>query len=440
MLDFKAAQESFEKLNKEGALMPAMDKIIILVVFVACYALALSRKVKIAYASLGASAVLLLLGILTPAEALFKAIKWDVLGIYWGFMMVSFSFMKSRMPELIANRILARTKVEKYAILALCALTAFLSAFMENVGVVLMMAPVAFAVSRRLESDLFPYIIAIAISSNVVTTLTMVADPPSIILAMETGMKPLDFYFFHGRIGLGTITLVGVLVALATLLLQFRSMNKQVIVQQEAIDTTKGASVLFALGVVGLAVGPEFGVRPGIVGFAAGLIALWMSRKDLKEMLVEFDWNSLLFITGVFMVIYSLNASGLLKDFADLVVSLGLDNTVSMMALLTWISVALSSFMDNVPYTILMIPVCQNLAASFGIEAWPFLYGMLIGTGIGGNITPVGATANVFACSMLEKQGCKIQLGRYMKISIPFSVAAVATCHLLLQIFWMAKK
>ncbi|MFH1488645.1 MAG: SLC13 family permease, partial [Pseudomonadota bacterium] len=232
-----------------------MDKFIILAVFVACYALALSRKVKLAYASLGAAAVLMLLGILTPADALFKAVKWDVLGIYWGFMMVSFRFMKSRMPELIANRLLARVKVEKYAILALCALTAFLSAFMENVGVVLMMAPVAIAVTRKLECDLFPYLIAIAVSSNVVTTLTMVADPPSIILAMETGMKPLDFYYFHGRIGLGTITLVGVLVALATLLFQFRGMNRRFAVHAEAVATTKGASVLFVLGVAGLVAG-----------------------------------------------------------------------------------------------------------------------------------------------------------------------------------------
>ena len=174
------------------------SKMIVLVLFVACYGLALSRKVKIAYASLGAAALLLVSGILTPADALFKAIKWDVLGIYWGFMMVSFVFMKSRMPELIANRMLARVSSEKYVIFALSAFTAFLSAFMENVGVVLMMAPVAITVSRMMKSDLFPYMIAIAISSNVVTTLTMVADPPSIILAMETGMKPLDFYYFLG--------------------------------------------------------------------------------------------------------------------------------------------------------------------------------------------------------------------------------------------------
>ena len=416
---------------------PGMEKIVVLAVFVLCYALALSRKVKIAYASLGAAAVLIVSGILPPADALFKAVKWDVLGIYWGFMMVSFVFMQSHMPDLIANRILARVKTEKYIIFYLCILTAFLSAFMENVGVVLMMAPVAISVSRKMESDLFNYLIPIAISSNVVTTLTMVADPPSIILAMETGMKPLDFYWFHGKLGLGTITLFGVFVAMTVILIQLRGMKNPVSVAREAIATTKGASILFVLGVASLAIGPEFGVRPGIVGFTVGVIALVMGRNYLKEMLVEFDWNSFFFIMGVFMVIYTLNASGLLKDFADLVVHVGIDNPAAMLAFLVWISVALSSFMDNVPYTILMIPVCQNLAAVFGIEAWSLLYGMLVGTGIGGNITPVGATANVFACGILEKQGGKVELVRYLKFSIPFSVAAVLACHILIHIIWL---
>ncbi|MBN2061979.1 MAG: TRAP transporter large permease subunit [Deltaproteobacteria bacterium] len=415
----------------------AFEKIITLVVFITCYGLALSRKVKIAYASIVAATVLLVSGLMQPSEALFKAVKWDVLGIYWGFMMVSFVFMKSRMPDLIANRIITTVRVEKYVIFTLCCLTAFLSAFMENVGVVLMMAPVAIAVSLRMQSDLFPYLISIAISSNVVTTLTMVADPPSIILALATGMKPLDFYLFQGRIGLGTITLIGVLVALGTLLFQFRRMQNPVAVQAESIATTKGPSVLFVLGVAALAVGPEFGLRPGTVGLIAGLIALYMGRADLKEMIWEFDWNSFFFIIGIFIVIYNLNASGLLKDFAELAIQSGINNPTVILAFMIWISVALSSFMDNVPYTILMIPVCQNLASSLGINAWPFLYGMLIGTGIGGNITPVGATANVFACGILEKHGEKVQLGRYMNLSIPFSLAAVAAAHLLLQLVWM---
>jgi len=85
----------------------------------------------------------------------------------------------------------------------------------------------------------------------------------------------------------------------------------------------------------------------------------------------------------------------------------------------------------------LMIPVCKDLAELIGMSAWPLLYGMLIGTGTGGNITPVGAAANVFACGILEKHGYKILLKEYLKISIPFTVAAVATGHILLQIFWM---
>jgi len=330
-------------------MLAGTEKILVLAVFIACYGLALSGKVKLAYASLGATAVLLLSGALSIGDALFKAIKWDVLGIYWGFMMVSHVFMQSRMPERIANRILSRVELEKYVILALCALTAFLSAFMENVGVVLMMAPVAIAVSRKLESDLFPYMVGIAISSNVVTTLTMVADPPSIILAMATGMKPLDFYVFQGKAGLGTITVFAVAVAMATLLWLFRGMRNPVRMAPESIPATKGASVLFVLGVAALVVGPEFGLRPGIVGLVVGIIALYMGRAQLKEMLVEFDWNSLFFILGIFVVIYALNDSGLLKDFADLVVHAGIDNPTAMLAFLVWVSVALVSFIDNVP-------------------------------------------------------------------------------------------
>jgi len=413
------------------------EKIIVLLIFVACYALALSRKVKLAYASLGASALLFVFGILKFEDAIFKAIKWDVLGIYWGFMMVSFVFMKSRMPELMANKILTKVKTEKYAILSLSAVTAFLSAFMENVGVVLIMAPVAIAIAKKLNSSLFYYLIAIAISSNVVTTVTMVADPPPIILALETGMKPLDFYWFQGRPGLGTLTIFGVIAAMLTLLVQFRKMNKRVDVIPETVEVTKGASILFIGGVAALFAAPGVGISVGIVGFAVGLISLYMGRSDIKEMLFEFDWNSFLFIVGVFMVIFTLNASGLLKDFAGFIVDSGSKDPTFMLAFLTWISVVFSSFMDNVPYTILMIPVCQHLAELIGMSAWPLLYGMLVGTGTGGNITPVGAAANVFACGILEKHGYKIILKEYLKIGVPFSVAAVATVHILLQIFWM---
>ena len=100
-------------------------------------------------------------------------------------------------------------------------------------------------------------------------------------------------------------------------------------------------------------------------------------------------------------------------------------------------SVGLSSFIDNVPFTLLMIPVCKGIASGLGMSPMPLLYGMVVGTGIGGNLLPVGATANVIACGMLEKQGYRVRLREYVRVALPFTLLAVAVSHLLLQLIWM---
>ena len=412
-------------------------KLIVLLIFVACYTIALSRKVKLAYASIGAALCLLLFGIVKPEDAILKAINWNVLGIYWGFMMVSYAFMKSGMPELIANKFLVKVKTEKYVIFSLCVFTALISSFMENVATVLIVAPIAIAMAKKLKSSLFPYLVAIAISSNVVTTVSMIADPPSLILAMETGMGFLDFYWFQNKPGLGTLTIIGVGIALLSLLLIFRKFNKKVDVEPEKINVKSAALLLFAGSIIALAIAPNFGFSPGIVGLIVGMLAILIEREHVKEMFKEFDWNSFMFIFGIFIVIFSVNDSGLLKDIASMLVQSGLRNPALMLAFVIWVSVALSSFIDNVPFAMLMIPVCTHLASLSGMSPWPLLFGMLVGTGIGGNITPIGATANVFACGILEKQGYKIKLKEYIKIGLPFSVVAVAIVHILLQIFWL---
>jgi Na+/H+ antiporter NhaD/arsenite permease-like protein len=413
------------------------EKIIALVVFVICYSIAISRKIKIVYSAIASALFLILLGIVPAKYALFEAIKWDVLAIYWGFMMVSYIFLESGMASLIAHRVIKKFKKKKYIIFILCAITAFISSFMENVGVVLIMAPVAIEVAKRLKSNLFYYIIPIAISSNVATTITMVADPPSLILAIETGMKFFDFYWFLNKISIGALSVFGVISALLSLLLIFRKMNKSFEMEDEKIRVDYIPSIIFVAGVLALAICPYFGIRVGIVGFAVGIISLVFGRKNLKKMISEFDWNSFFFITGIFVVVSSLELTGLLGDFSNWFGKIGIKSSSLMVAIIIWLSVAISSFVDNVPYTIIMIPVCRQIASVLNISPYPLLFGMLIGTSIGGNITPVGATANVFACGILEKNGYKIKLKEYLKISLPFTLVAVAVSHLFLQIIWL---
>ncbi|MBN2209470.1 MAG: hypothetical protein JW759_09265 [Candidatus Coatesbacteria bacterium] len=413
------------------------EKIIALPIFVACYALLITRKVKIAYVSLGSALLLILLGVVSPETAMCESISWDVLGIYWGFMMVSMIFSESNMPALIVAKVVDHARREKYVIVYLAAITAFLSAFMENVGAVLMAAPIAVELSKKLKTSLLPYMITVAVSANAVTTMTMIADPPALILAIATRMRFFDFYWFQGRLSLGVITLFGVVAALCSLLIIFRRFNGHVKLLEEKVKVKALPLLIFVGAVMSLAFGPRFGLRPGLVGLFAGLLSLAVARKKAFHMLKEFDWNSLLFITGIFVVISSLEITGLLTDFVNGIGGLGIANASVMLAIIIWTSVAASSFMDNVPFTILMIPVCEQLAQIMAVSPFPFLFGMLIGTGVGGNLTPVGATANVFACGILEKHGYKIGFREYAKVSLPFSIIAVLAAHVALEILWM---
>lgn len=416
---------------------PIDAQLLILPIFIACYALALSRKVKLAYVSIGSLAALIIIGVISWQSAIFEAIQWDVLAVIWGFMMVSFIFSESKMPELIANKILTHIKTEKYALLAICAVAAFLSAFMANVAVLFLMAPVAIQIARKLGSPLFPYIVSVGVCSNMVTTTTMIADPPALILAIQTGMSPIDFYWFQGRIGLGAITTIGVVAALLTLLIIFRKMNKTIVFEPEKVSVSKLPTVLFIVGVIILALAPGFGISLGLVGLAVGITALIMGRKDAKRMIMDFDWNSLIFLAGIFGVIYALSTSGLLAAFAQAIVDAGISNPSLLLIVIVWMSVGLSSFIDPNAYTVLMIPVCQKMAEIVGMSAWPLLFGALIGTGSGSNILPMGAATNVFACGLLEKNSCLVSVKDYIKIGLPLSVVAVGTANILLWLFWV---
>lgn len=416
-------------------------KLITLIIFATCYGAAVMRKIKLAY--IGVISAFLLMALLLPTNVMtpqqvVNSIRWDVLGIYWGFMMLSITFAISGVPEHLARHILHRTKNEGKALLAICAMTAFLSSFLENVGVFLIMAPIAIEVAKRAKSSLFMYLVPIAISSNIVTTVMMIADPPALILASESGMGFLDFYWFQGKIGLGVISIIAALVGLATLyFVNFRRMKKKIQVTDERIKTNYLPTGLFIGGITALALNSYIGVGPGVIGLIVGAIALVIGWRNLREMLIDFDWNSFFFIFGIFIVIGAVGAVGILGDFANAIGALSFNNPVITLIVVTWLSVALSAFIDNVPYTVLMIPVCTSLASSMGMSPFPFLYGMIIGTGIGGNITPVGATANVFACGMLEKRGYRIKFKEYMKISVPMTIASVLVAYLLLQLIWM---
>lgn len=408
------------------------EQIIALAVFIPCFVFIILRRFRAAYVSLAATGVLLLTGVVSLSQAT-RLIDWNVLGMCWGFGMLSLAFTQSRVPAAIASFLLRKPKQERLTIFYLCCLAAFLSSFLYNPVVVLMLAPIAIETARRTGSSLFEYLIPLAISSNAVTTVTMVADPPALILAERSGMGFLNFYWFHSRLGLGVISALGAVAALFSLLWIFKTKTQKVSLAEEKIEVSYGAIVLLVGGILALIF---FRASPGLVGIGVGALSLALMRNRLHQ-LKEFDWETLLFIAGIFVVVGSLEITGLLEKFVNWFATLQIRDPSLLLALVVWLSVGLSSFIDNVPFTLLMIPVCKGIASSLGMDPMPLLYGMAVGTGIGGNLLPVGATANVIACGMLEKQGYRVRLREYVRVVLPFTLLAVAVSHLLLRLIWM---
>ena len=194
---------------------PDIAKWVCLAIFVVAFIFILffSKKVKIETVSLIGAALVVLLGITSPFKAISEAIDWDVLGLLVGYGMLAMSLKASKLPEWLANEVLKRFKKEKTALLLICIIAMALSIIIANPEVVIMLAPLAIELCDKMKGNLVTYLIAVAVSSNVVTTVTMIADPPSLILADYVGMEFFDFYWFQNKISLGSISIFCIVVA-----------------------------------------------------------------------------------------------------------------------------------------------------------------------------------------------------------------------------------
>jgi len=167
--------------------------------------------------------------------------------------------------------------------------------------------------------------------------------------------------------------------------------------------------VVFVASVLALSLLPASAA--GIVGLVVGVMSLVLLNRQCLPALKDFDWASIVFLIGIFIVVAAVEQVGLLKDVADWISGTGISSTVLVLTIITWVSVALSSFIDNVPYTVLMIPACAYIAQAMGVSPWPFYFGMLVGTGIGGNITPVARLPTSWPAACWKKRACVIRLG-----------------------------
>lgn len=387
-----------------------------------------------------------------PISKVIATVDWNVIFMIAGTMGIVGFFIESKMPSLLADHIINLVPNVKWAIIALALFAGIISAFIDNVATVLMIAPVAVTIAKKLKISPVNSVIAIAVSSNLQGAATLVGDTVSILLGGHAGLSFNDFFFLEGKPGLFWIVEAGALVATLVLVIVFRK-EKDPIDKQELTKVEDYFPTVLLVGVVLLLIINSFipgkykpdaieGLINGIICmtlFLIGLIRKFIKTKDTEtfiEALKSIDYDTILLLAGLFIVIGGITEAGLVKEISKIFVKVSGDNVFLIYSLVVWASVLFSAFIDNIPYVATMLPVVGEISSIIGVEANLLYFGLLIGATLGGNITPIGASANITGLGILRKEGYDVSAPTFMKISVPFTLSAVVAGYLLVWFIW----
>lgn len=411
--------------------------------FILAYLLFIILPHRRTMVAVAASILLVVLGVLSP-KAAFHAVNWNVMGIFVGTLIVADVFMESRVPAYIAERIVDRARNTAHAILLVCFMTGVLSAFVENVATVLIVAPIALSLAKKLNFNPVNMMIAIAVSSNLQGAATLIGDPPSMLLGGFAKMNFMDFFIYRGRPSIFFAVEIGALASFLVLYLFFRSHRQKVaLVPVEKVRSWVPTVLLAGLIVLLAATSffdTGFSYMAGILCMAFGMIAmLWekfINKASIVAGVKKLDWDTTFFLAGIFVIVGSITATGWIETVSNYLSLLVGDNLFFGYTLLVVLSVCISAFVDNVPFLAAMLPVAMAMAGRLGVDPSLFLFGLLIGASIGGNITPIGASANIVACGLLKKGGYNVSFRDFAKLGVPFTLAAVSAAYLFLWWVW----
>lgn len=427
-----------------------LNMIVVLMIFILTYALLLVFSSKRAYIAFGAAILYVVLGLtsfidLTPLEV-FQGIEWNVLLMIFGTMGLVSLFIESKMPSLLADKIISKSPNSMWATIALSVFAGLISAFIDNVATVLMVAPIAITVAKKLNKSPVPMVIAIAVASNLEGAATLVGDTTSILMGQHLGMNFIEFFFYQGKVSLFFINQLGLLVATLVLLILFRK-DKEKIESSEITHVEDFVpSILMVSLVLLLIVASFIPNTPALINgyICVGLMVIGVIYKTIRtkkistliDTLKEVDYQTLLLLTSIFVIVAALINVGLITWIGEVFVAVSGGNLFLVYTILVWFSVFISAFIDNIPYVAMMLGVVSTIGNNLGVDPTVLYFGLLCGATLGGNLTPIGASANVTSIGLLRKQGFEVKTWDFMRIGLPYTLAAITTAYVFVWLIW----
>ena len=425
-----------------------LNATVAVLVTVIAYALIISEKIpRLISAFTGAMAMVVLgtwLGFYSEKLAL-ESIDFDTLGLLIG-LMVFVSLLK-RTGAFEALSVWTTQVTKGNPLLLLCALSAMamaLSMLVNNVTVILFMAPITATITNSLGISVIPFLIAEAVFSNIGGIATLIGDPPNVLIGSAAGFSFTDFL-----IHLAPIVLVIAAVCMGCFLWLFRgqladsthSIPPLATVEIKGIIREpahlKRLLVIISTGLVLFFTYDLLKLSPGIVALLIGVVSLLLVRSKIDEIVAEIEWNILLFFAALFVIVGGLDAVGVLDAIAEALGSFAQGNLAGAMVLFLWLSAFLSAVIDNIPFTVVMIPIIQHLQQT-GLDVNPLWWALALGVGLGGNGTPIGSSAGLFAQHYSERTKEPISFKAWLKVGGTLAlVSTAAATALLLLFFWV---
>jgi Na+/H+ antiporter NhaD/arsenite permease-like protein len=385
-------------------------------------------------ALLGAAIVVLFVGDFSQEQAI-EAVDFNTIGLLAGMMILVHLTQQTGVYDYVAIRAGQLSGGRSFAVtMSLAGITAILSAFLDNLTTILLIAPITFLLADALDIDAVPLLIIEVIASNIGGTATLIGDPPNIIIAGATG---LSFNAFI--VNLAPIVLVTFAVVVPLLYLVFRSrlrveeQNRKAVMGLNAAASIRDwpelrrTGPVLILTVLAFFAHQALHIEPATVALTGAAVGLMVTRIEIEEALSHIEWTTLFFFVALFVMVGALEATGAIGHVTDAVKDLtGGDRSAELIGIV-WIAAAGSALVDNIPFTTAMIPVVRELQESAGATGDDsYWWALALGACFGGNATMIAAAANVAAAGLAERAGTPIGFMTFLRIGLPVTFVSIA--------------
>jgi len=411
-------------------------------IFLITYGLIVTERVNRTVAALLGGVAMILLGVI-PQEQAFDAIDWNVIFLLAGMMAIANLLRETGLFQWIAVQAVRLGRGDPFLILIILSLvTAFASGLLDNVTIVVLVAPITLFVAASLKVSPMPFLVAQILASNIGGAATLIGDPPNILIGSAAG---IDFLTF--AINMTPIIVVILIVFVGLALVMFRKDlqgRHSDSFDVDALDTTElitdpallRKALVVMMGVlVGFLVHGALHLEPATIALTGATVLMLWARSDPHGVLRDVEWTTLFFFVGLFITVEAIVEVGIIDRLAQGALNLTGGNLALTSMLLIWLSAVASGIVDNIPYTATMIPLVQGLGQSMPIE--PLWWSLALGADLGGNATLVGASANIVVANLAQRSGYPISFRTFLPYGVLTTVVSLILASLYVWIRYL---